>query len=231
MNMGIQPWTEVYTSSLQNLWVGVIQFLPNVFFAALIFIIGWVIASIAMRLIEQIVSSLKVDEALKGAGLEEMIHRAGYKLNTGFFLGALIKWFIVIAFLIASLEKLGFTQVNIFLQEVVLLYLPQVIAAVLIIIVAAVIAEAAQSVVVGAARAANLKSAHFAGTVTRWAIWIFALLAALNQLSVASVFVQTFFTGFVVAVSLALGLAFGLGGQDAAKHYIEKMRDDMTKRH
>ncbi len=223
----METWTEVLTRSFQGLWMGIIQFLPNVVVALLIFFFGWLVGSAVARIIAQIIDSLKVDEALKHAGFEDLARRAGFKLNSGWFLGALVKWFVIIAFLVASLDVLGLHQVNIFIQEVVLLYLPQVIAAVLILLVAAVIAEVAQAVVSGAGRAANLRSANFAGKVTHWAIWIFAFLAALNQLSVASVFVQTFFTGFVVAVSLALGLSFGLGGQDAAKHYIERMRDEI----
>ena len=59
-------------------------------------------------------------------------------------------------------------------------------------------------------------------------IWVFAVLAALNQLGVATAFVQTLFTGVVVAVSLALGLSFGLGGQDAAARYLDKVRGEIS---
>ena len=86
----------------------------------------------------------------------------------------------------------------------------------------------AKDVVTGAARAAEVRSAGFAGSVAKWAIWIFAILAALDQLQVASAFVQTLFTGIVVAIALALGLAFGLGGQEAASRYIERVRNDIS---
>ena len=66
-----------------------------------------------------------------------------------------------------------------------------------------------------------------AGTVAKWAIWVFTILAVLAQLQVATAFVQTLFTGIVIAVSLAVGLAFGLGGQDAAARYIEKVRSEV----
>src|SRR6185436_9284233 len=105
--------------------------------------------------------------------------------------------------------------------------LPQVIVAVLILLVAAVVAEAAERVVVGSAKAAQLRAAGFIGKVTRYGIWIFALLAALAQLNVATAFVQTLFTGVVIAVSLAVGLAFGLGGQASAARYLEHLQSEM----
>lgn len=226
--MIFETWTEVLTQSLWDLWLGVVEFVPSLIVAILIFVVGWIVGTILSRVIEQVVQSLRVDQALRGAGVEDVMNRAGFNLNSGGFLGGLVKWFVIVVFLVAALEVLGLTQVNVFLQEVVLLYLPKVIVAVLILLVAAVIAEVMQSVVAGSARAAGMPSARFLGSVTRWAIWVFAILAALNQLEVATAFVQTLFTGIVVAVSLALGLAFGLGGQDAAARYLEKVRSEIS---
>lgn len=228
-NMILQTWADVLTRSLYDMWLGIVDFVPNLFVALVIFTVGWVIGAVLGRVVAQIIKSLKVDSALRSAGLEEVFSRAGFDLDSGRFLGGLVKWFIIIVFLVASLDVLKLTQVNVFLQEVVLLYLPQVIVAVLILLVAAVIAEVMQSIVIGGTKAAGMSSAHFLGSVTRWAIWVFAVLAALNQLGVATAFVQTLFTGVVVALSLAIGLSFGLGGQEAAGRYIEKMRSEIGK--
>src|SRR3989338_8374528 len=95
---------------------------------------------------------------------------------------------------------------------------------------AAVIAEAMQKVIVGSAKAVGVKFAHLAGTITRWAIWVFAILAALFQLGIAAAFIQTLFTGMVVALALALGLSFVLGGQEAVARYIEKIRQEIAEK-
>lgn len=226
--MLIDTWAVVLTRSFQELWTGVIAFIPNVIVAIIIFVLGWLVGAALGRVVQQIVKSIKVDSALKSTGLSDAVARAGFTLDSGAFLGALVKWFFIIVFLVASLDVLGLDQVNLFLQSVVLGYLPQVIVAVLILLVAAVVAEFAAKAVMGAAKAAHIMSAGFAASVTKWAIWIFAILAALDHLQVASAFVQTLFTGVIVAVSLAFGLAFGLGGQEAAARAIEKMRSEMN---
>lgn len=226
--MLIQTWADVLTGSFQNLWYGVVAYIPNIIVAIIIFLVGWLIGAALNKVIEQIVRSLKVDSALKNTGLNAVVNRAGFTLNTGVFIGTLVQWFIIVGFLVAALDVLGLNQVNLFLSQVVLSYLPQVIVAVLFIIAGAILAEVARDVVVGAARAAEVRSAGFAGSVARWAIWIFAVLAALDQLQVAQAFVQTLFTGVVVAIALALGLAFGLGGQEAAARYIEKLKNDIS---
>src|SRR3989344_3192681 len=144
--------------------------------------------------------------------------------------GGFAEWFVIVVFLVAAFDVLGLNQVTAFLQQVVLLYLPQVIVAALILLAAAVIAEAMQKVIVGSAKAVGVKFAHLAGTITRWAIWVFAILAALFQLGIAAAFIQTLFTGMVVALALALGLSFGLGGQEAAARYIEKIRQEIAEK-
>ncbi len=92
---------------------------------------------------------------------------------------------------------------------------------------AAVLADVVQKVVAGSAQAANLRSANLLGSLARWAIWIFAILAALDHLRIANDFIQPLFTGFVVALALAFGLSFGLGGQQAASRVIERMHEQV----
>jgi len=218
----------VLQSSFTDLWYTVVQFLPAILAAVVIFIIGWIVGIVLYRIVDQVVKVLRIDDALKAAGLNEAAKEAGFTLNIGRFLGTLVQWFIVIVFLVASLDVLGLNRVTIFLQQVVLLYLPQIIVAVLILILAAIVAEAVKNIISSSARAAGAHSGNLAGTVAKYAIWITAILAVLNQLGVATEFVQTLFTGLVVALSLAFGLAFGLGGKEAAARTIERIRGEIV---
>lgn len=219
---------NVLQSSFNDVWFTIVQFVPSILAAAVIFIVGWIIGMILAKVVEQIVDVLRINDALKASGVSDAVKDAGFHLDAGRLLGGLVKWFIIVVFLVAALEVLGLVRVTIFLQQVVLMYLPQVIVAVLILILAAVVAEVVKSIVAGSARAAGVRQANMAGAIAKWAIWIFAVLAAMSQLGVAGPFLQTLFTGIVIALSLAFGLAFGLGGKDAAARAIERMRDEMS---
>lgn len=225
--MLLQTWGDVLVASFQQLWTGVIGFIPQLVVALIIFIVGWVIALALDRVVTQIFRALKVDRALQGIGIEEPLLRAGWSLDSGAFVGGLVKWFVIIVFLVAAVDVLGLTQVNVFLSDVVLVYLPKVIVSAIILVAAAVIADITQRVVMGSAKAAHLPSAGFLGGVSKWAIWIFAILAALFQLGIAGPLVQTLFTGAIAAISLAVGLSFGLGGKEVAGRFIERLRSDI----
>ncbi len=228
--MMTQTWSGVLLASLQNLWIGVVAFLPRLILAVVIFLIGWLIASLIEKALRQLIDAMRVDSVLRKTGVDETLSKAGMRLNTGAFIGGLVKWFFIIVFLVASFDVIGLSQVNVFLREVVLNYLPNVIVAALILLVGSVLAEATGRLVSGSARMADVKTSGFIGTVARFAIWIFTILIALSQLGIATQLIQILFIGVVAMFALAGGLAFGLGGQAAGARVIEKMKNAIASR-
>lgn len=226
----IQNWGTQLGGAFQGIGTAGVQFLLNLVLAIIIFIAGWVVGSVLCEVVSKIVKAVKIDAILESAGARGLLNKAGFSLNTGAFLGGLVKWFVIVIFLVAALDILKLEAVTQFLTSVVLGYIPQVIVATLILVVAAYLADLAQKVLTGGARALESKSAGFVGGVARWAIWIVAILAALNQLGIAGGMMQTLFTGLVAMLAIAGGLAFGLGGKDAAARYIEKLREDISNK-
>lgn len=222
----ISTWFGALQFSFNEMLTGVVTFIPKFLFAAVLFLVGWWIAVILGRLVAQLIKAVRLDTALRGAGFDKVVERAGFTLSSGGFLGALVKWFFIVVTLVASLEIVGLTEVSKYLSSVVLGYLPNVIIAALILLVSVVIAQAVQKLVVSSAKAANVSSANVLGAIAKWAIWIFAFMTALSQLQILDGFIQPLFIGVIAAISLALGLSFGLGGKEAAARYIEKVRSE-----
>ncbi len=102
-----------------------------------------------------------------------------------------------------------------------LIYLP---------LLAAVVAEIIRSLVTGTSKALGVETSRFLGSVARWSVWVFAILAALSQLGVAEAFIQTLFTGIIATLTIALGLAFGLGGKEEAAKLLEKIRKEISNK-
>jgi len=228
--MIFQTWASVFNDSLLNLWYGFMNFVPSLLGALIIFIIGWIVGSIVGKAISQLLSAVKLDKLFESAGAEDLMSRAGLKLNASGFIGGIVKWFIVVVFLMASLQIIGLTQVNAFLSEAVLFYLPKVIIAAFVLIIATVIADAMRKLVQASAKAANISSANMLGSIARYAILIFAITIALSELGIATYFMQVLFMGLIVMLAIAGGLAFGLGGKEAAARAIEHISKDMSSK-
>ncbi len=205
------------------------MFIPNLVVALVIVLIGWAVGAIVSHGIAHFMKTIKFDEALRKAGFEDFVRKSGLNLNSGRFIGGLVKYFIIVVFLIASFDVLGLSQVTAFLKDVTLGYLPQLIVAVLVLLVGGVVGDVISRIVTASAKTAGLTSANLLGVVSKWAVWVFAILVALSNMGIAGAFIQTLFTGLVVAVSLALGLSFGLGGQNAAAKAIEKVQNEVSR--
>jgi Conserved TM helix len=222
--MIVQSWTDIVAGSLQNLWYGFINFIPNVIGAIIVLIIGLIVAAGLGTLVQKIFEAVQLDGFLGKLGLKPYFERAGMKLRASYFLGRLVYWFIVIAFLLAASDSLGLFALSAFLTSI-LNYLPNVIAAVLIMLAAVVVASFLRRTVVASVLGAQLSAPHFLGALTWWTVVIFGFLTALTQLNIAATIIQTIVTGFIAMLALAGGLAFGLGGKDYAHHLLDKLKD------
>ena len=217
--------------SFHDVWYIVLLSAQPIILAAIFVIFGWILGVVFYRVIVRVVHVLRIDSALRSAGVHDAAKDVGINLDIARFLASLVMWFTILVAVVAALEVVGLTRVTVFIEQVILLYIPQVIIASLILISAAVIAELVKKVVAGSARVTGSHSANLTGSIAKWAIWVVAVLAALTQLGIAPGFEETLFTGIVIALSLAFGLAFGLGGRDAAARIIEHIRSEIAHEH
>lgn len=231
MNDGLQTYGESLVITFNKLLEGVVVFVPKLVFALIVFLVGLFVAVTLGRVVAQAIRALKVDHVLRNLGAEEYIERAGWRLDSGAFVGALVRWFFILVFLLAVFDILSLSAVSVFLSDVVLAYLPQVIVAALVLLVGAVVGDLASHVVSGTARAAGMPSSGLLGSVARWAIWIFAFVAALLQLGLFQELLLTIVQAFVFMLAGAGALAFGLGGKEHASQFIDKLKRDMSNHH
>jgi hypothetical protein len=228
--MVMQSWSDVVAGSLQNLWYGMVNYVPNIIGALIVLIAGIIIAAGLGALVQKIFETFRLDSFLVKLGVKPYFERAGIQLRASYFLGRLVYWFIVLAFLLAASDSLGLYALSGFLTNV-LNYLPNIIAAVLIMLAAVVLAAFLRRVVIASVMGAKLHAAHFLGTLTWWTIVVFGFLAALTQLNIAAAIIQSIVTGFIAMLALAGGLAFGLGGKDYAAHLLNKLKDRTEGNH
>lgn len=223
-------WTGAVVSSLTDLWLQFVGFLPSLIAALVVFFIGWAIAVAIGRLVEKVLMVLRVNQAFESIkGLKSAAERANLSLNIPRLVGEIAKWFLLIVTLLATTDILGLSEVSNFLSSV-LLYVPNVVVAALILVIAVLLANFVYRTVLASVEAAGFGSGGAIAAVSKWAIIIFAIFAALLQLNVATQLIQTFLTALFAMIALAGGLAFGLGGKDMAAKWLKKAEEDLAGR-
>ncbi len=215
--------TQILSDSFSDFWGKFTDFLPTLLLAIVLFFLGFIIAWIFEMIARKIMNLVKLEVIVEKAGLKGLFIRAGLKISFTRLFSGIIYWFVLIVFLTAVVNVLGLSQLSSFLDKLVA-YLPNVIAAVSILIIGILVGNLLFSVVKNASESAKIQHASLLASITKWSIFVFAIIAALVQLHIAPDLLKILFTGFVVMLSLAGGLAFGLGGKDAAKEIVDKLK-------
>lgn len=217
-------WGDIFVVSIRDLWYKIVVFLPEILSALIILIIGLIIASIAGKIVKKVSGYLKIDTLMEKLKVKQEIEKLGLKFEFGTVLGKIVKWFFLIATLIAVADVLRIPQITQFLEKIAL-YIPNILVATIILAIGVVVARIAYDTIKKGTETFRLSSytAKILATIAKWAVIIFTGMAALVQLGIATDMIRILFTGIVVAFSLAGGLAFGLGGKKKAEEIIEKI--------
>ncbi|HEX7042543.1 MAG TPA: hypothetical protein VF189_04800 [Patescibacteria group bacterium] len=218
-NVSVNSVGQSVVMSLNNGLTAVIDFVPKFIAGLIILLIGIIIASLVKRLVLEVFRVLRVESMLKRYGLPE----SSGELAWSNILAEIVRWFVIVLFLIPTADVWGLPQIVTVLNTF-LLYLPNVFVAAIIAMVGIVFARLAHDIVLASMKGVTRDTAQTIASVAKWAINVFVFLAVLNQLGVASDLVRILFTGFVAMVAIAGGIAFGLGGQDSAKKVLEELR-------
>jgi len=227
--MIVQDWSIITLEALQSAWRGFLMFLPRLIGALIVLVIGWFLAVGLGKLIAEILRQLKFNRIFERAGWKEALQKAEVKVNPSEFIGAICKWILVIVFLLASVEILGFVQFADFLRGVVA-WLPNLIVASAIFVVTVILTDILEKVFKASVKKMGVDYTGFLGVSIRWAIYVFATLAILLQLGVTPTIIDTFIKGFIGMIALAFGLAFGLGGKDAASQFIGEIKQKISEK-
>jgi hypothetical protein len=217
----VTDWTAGFITGLTAGMARFFGAIPNIIGAILILIIGWIVAGIVAALVTRFCRAIHVDTVADRVGVNGFLQQSGTSIRASGILGEIVKWVIRLVFIEMAADQLGMPQVTQVINQI-LGFIPNIIVAVIILGVGAFVGQLLGGIVRGSAREARIGNADLLARLTQGAVIAFAIIAALNQLNVAPVVVNTLYIGLVGAVALALGLAFGLGGRDTAARLTER---------
>lgn len=213
---------ELINGILVDFFQSLGSYLPNFLGGLIILVIGLLIGGIVKHILTSLFTFLRIESLLERARL---FKKAEVKIWEEVLI-EILKWALIIVFLIPALEVWGLSRATVFLNQF-LLYLPNVIVAVVIAFVGLLAANLVSDLVRHSVKSMGASSANSLAVFSRGAITFFTVLIVLNQLGVAQDLIRILFTGIVAMLALAGGLAFGLGGRDLAKELLELLKKRM----
>ncbi len=220
----------VVQDSVYNLYDRAIQFLPNILAAIIVLLLGWIVGMFLGNLLKRALISIGIDGLGDQLGLKRLSERSGRSIRVSGIVQWIVKWFFILASIIAAADIMGLSTITNFFYNDVMGYAGHVIIAMVIILLGMLAANFLGDVVKGTVKAGGFATANMLGSLTRWAIMIFAIIAALSELQIAQTFLQDLFRAVIAMLAIAGGLAFGLGGKDHAKKVLDHVESGMSSR-
>jgi len=161
------------------------------------------------------------DRMSERIGLTRFEQRMGVKMDSAGILGKIVFWFILLIFLVPAADALGLPAVSNILNQLVA-YIPNVFVAILVLFLGALAGMVVADLVRGATASARMGNPTLFATIARFAIIGFAVLIALEQLQIVPALINELFGGLIAAAAIAIGLSFGLGGQETARKWLNR---------
>lgn len=223
----VSNWGQAVISSLANALNLLLTFIPKLIGFLVILIVGLIVASVVAKILTVLLRKIGFDRMANRIGLTKLEQNMGVQLDAAGLLGKIVYWFILLIFLLPAVDALGLTTVSAILSQIIA-YIPNVFVAILVLFLGTLAATFVADIIRGTMATARVGNASVFAGIARWAIIGFAALIALEQLRIAPALIEELFAAVVGGAAIAFGLAFGLGGQDAARRWLARGEESLT---
>jgi hypothetical protein len=222
-------WKSAISESFNKFLTKVLTFLPNLLAMITILMIGFLIAWILRILILRFLKAIQFDRVSERWGLTIALSRGGLTYSPSNLLSRFFYWVIIMISLILGINALEVAATQNFIAQF-FNYLPHLFAAIIILVIGYLIAIFLGQAALIAAVNAQIESARLLSCTVRWFIIVLSLTMALYHLGIAEKVIVAAFSITFGGIVLALAIAFGWGGRELAKNFLEKLSKGREER-
>ena len=213
----MDDFVDGVSGGLQQAWQDVITFLPRLFGAVVVLLVGWVLSRLIHQGASRLLQGVGLDRILERAGLANRLKQAG--ITAADLVARAVYWAALLVVLLLAAQTLQVEHLSNLLSALIS-YLPLAVVAIIIVIVSAAIGAFLAEVSTPWSRDHSL---GWLPETARWMVIGFGALAALNTLNIAEEIVNTLFIGVVATVGVTLAISFGIGGIPVAREWWRRV--------
>lgn len=213
---------DIFLEPVLLVWETLSQGFLTLFFAIILFIIGVFVAKFVAKIIKKIIKKLKVDDLVLDIEIFEKAKESGFNIHPSAIIEFVVKWFIIISFLLIISEYLKLNAVSEFFYDIIT-FIPTLIIAIVLLLIGFIVGQFVKSITEKSLQNLDISkhAKKLLPAITEWSIIVFSIFAAMIHLNIGSQLIEIFFSGIIYAIALAFALAFGLGGKEQASKVIE----------
>lgn len=208
------------TQATQEIMRNVAQLIPRLMVMLIIVLIGWVIAYAFKSILRSILRLAKFDRLSEDTGATQFLRRAALPSSTE-ILSRFVFWVAWIGFILVGVSVLGIAGLQPHISNF-FGFVPRLFAALFVMFFGLLASSFFSRAALLAAVNAGLPAPRMTASIIRTMIIVFTVSMAFEELGLAERTVLAAFMIIFGALMLGLAIAFGLGGRDLAKQFLER---------
>ena len=212
---------DVMLEPLRAMLLQIGSFLPKLFLAVAVVVIGWLLARVIRFAVIKALRMVNFPVLTQRAGIDRFLSQGGFTTDTTAIIGWLAFWLVIVTSLVIAFNGLGLTYITDLLMRIVL-FLPRAILSLVILAFGTYFARYVGDRVVTYCTNAGIRDGELLGRLSCYAIMGFVIVIALDHLNVGGDIVRDAFLIVLAGVVLAFALAFGLGGKGWAADLLQR---------
>ena len=220
----MQQQLDVFLASLTSFWTQLAGFVPQLLAALVLLFVGWILANLARTGVVKLLDILRFNSLAEKTGIEAFLKQGHLDISLGRIIANLVYWVIIFVVIVTVANSLGLHMVAELFNKVVL-YIPNLIVAILVLVFGVLVARFINRLVFAYLNNIGLQGSLTISTLAEYAVIIFVVFVALEQLDIGTTLLTAAFQIGFGAIGLAFALAFGLGGREWAASVIKRMTE------
>jgi mechanosensitive ion channel-like protein len=208
------------TNALQQMARELAHYLPRLVVMLIIAFAGWLIAYVLKVLVRSALRLTKFSKLSENSGATHLLHQAALPTSTE-LVSRFVFWVAWVGFVLLGVSVLGIAGLDPYISRF-FFFLPRLFVAMIILFVGSLAASFFSRAALLAAVNANLRSPRLVSISIRIIISVFALSMVFEVVGIAEETMLIAFATAFGAIMLGLAIAFGIGGKDLAREFLEK---------
>ncbi len=214
-------WQRIVAAPLARLGEQTLNYLPTLFEATLVLLIGVLLALLAKEVVWRGLRLLRFDRLTDRLGAAPVLDRVGLHRGSAYAAGQLAEGFVLLVTMLLVLNALGPAGSELVMRF--FLFLPNLLIAAVILVVGGVAAGFFGRGALIAAVNARLESARLLAGAVRAFIWLLTIIVVLEQIGIGRATVMITFGVLFGGLITAVAVAFGLAGKELAREALASL--------
>jgi len=211
---------NLFLTALQTFWDQIAIFMPKLLAVLVMILAGWILARVLRAGVKRGLDAVGFGRIAERTGLEALVKQGGVDLSLAGVIAGATYWLVLLVVAVSAASSLGLDSLASLANKLVL-FMPKIVVAVLIMVFGTLLARVVNRIVFAWLNNAKFPGALTVSTGSEYAVQIFALFLALEQIEIGTTLLTVAFTIVFGGLVLALALAFGFGGREWAAERIK----------